>query len=361
MENNSFYDYAGVVHIHSRYSDGMGEFPEIIKAAKRVGADFLICTDHNTLLPLYDGWEGWREGVLVLVGEEISTPDGHYLALRVEKANDRKETQEIINEVVAQRGMGFLAHPYSSKRPWRDWSLEGYIGMEIINLDSMLWESLKKPMNILKLFIDLFKFLFFTFPIMKSFINIRPHQELAQWDLLNQKRKVVGIGSIDAHAAVKTGSKVYSFPSYEKSLNTVYTHLLLAEKLKGEGKDDKEKIYHALSQGKAYVAFDVLASPVGFRFWVEEESKWAAMGDTFLFNKTVILKVTLPKEARISLYRNGEMVEQNFNRELIYKTNLPGVYRVEVEHWEKKIIGGKLRPWIYSNPIYLVLKERENN
>ena len=56
---------------------------EVIRAAKATGLAFLGITDHNNLdaKPL----EGYRDGVLVLVGSELSTPAGHVLGLGLDR------------------------------------------------------------------------------------------------------------------------------------------------------------------------------------------------------------------------------------------------------------------------------------
>ena len=49
------FEYTGTLHVHSVFSDGSGEVPDIAKLAEEVGLDFLILTDHNTLRALKEG------------------------------------------------------------------------------------------------------------------------------------------------------------------------------------------------------------------------------------------------------------------------------------------------------------------
>ena len=75
-------EYAGALHVHSRYShDGRGTVEEIAAAAARTGVRVVFLTDHNTLAPLADGKEGWHGPTLVLVGSEITTNAGYLLLL----------------------------------------------------------------------------------------------------------------------------------------------------------------------------------------------------------------------------------------------------------------------------------------
>ena len=77
---NLFFDYSSCYHVHSTYSkhDGGGEMKEVIAEAQRARLDFIMMTDHNTVQPFYDQWEGWYDNLLVLTGTEVSYPFGHY-------------------------------------------------------------------------------------------------------------------------------------------------------------------------------------------------------------------------------------------------------------------------------------------
>lgn len=71
----------GVVHVHTRASDGGGDPLDVIAAARAAGLGFVAITDHNTLEA--KPFEGYRDGVLVIVGSELSTTAGHILALGI--------------------------------------------------------------------------------------------------------------------------------------------------------------------------------------------------------------------------------------------------------------------------------------
>ncbi|MFN8091344.1 MAG: PHP domain-containing protein [Vicinamibacteria bacterium] len=74
---------AGVVHVHTTLSDGGGTPEEVVAAARAAGLSFVALSDHNNLdaKPL----EGEHDGVLVLVGSELSTPAGHVLGLGLDR------------------------------------------------------------------------------------------------------------------------------------------------------------------------------------------------------------------------------------------------------------------------------------
>src|SRR5690606_25643630 len=53
------FDKTGVIHVHTRYSDGAGTVRRVAQAAVRAGLDFVIVTDHDTLAGLENGDDGW--------------------------------------------------------------------------------------------------------------------------------------------------------------------------------------------------------------------------------------------------------------------------------------------------------------
>ncbi|MFE0876859.1 CehA/McbA family metallohydrolase [Streptomyces smyrnaeus] len=73
--------YRGDCHLHTVHSDGRRTPEEVAAAARATGLDFLTTTEHNTTSG-HAAWQGlWGDDLLVLCGEEITTRNGHYLAL----------------------------------------------------------------------------------------------------------------------------------------------------------------------------------------------------------------------------------------------------------------------------------------
>ena len=52
------WSYRGNIHMHTVHSDGAGQVADLVAAAARADLDFIIITDHNTLVD--QGEEGWR-------------------------------------------------------------------------------------------------------------------------------------------------------------------------------------------------------------------------------------------------------------------------------------------------------------
>ncbi|WP_030415579.1 CehA/McbA family metallohydrolase [Streptomyces sp. NRRL S-1448] len=73
--------YRGDNHLHSVHSDGRRTPAEIAALARAAGLDFLTTTEHNTT-SAHRAWEGlWGDDLLILTGEEITTRNGHVVAM----------------------------------------------------------------------------------------------------------------------------------------------------------------------------------------------------------------------------------------------------------------------------------------
>lgn len=76
--------YRGDCHLHTVHSDGERGPAETAAAARAAGLDFITTTEHNTT-SAHGAWQGlWGDDLLILCGEEVTTRNGHYLALGTE-------------------------------------------------------------------------------------------------------------------------------------------------------------------------------------------------------------------------------------------------------------------------------------
>ncbi|MBA4423762.1 MAG: hypothetical protein C0390_11815 [Syntrophus sp. (in: bacteria)] len=348
-------DYAGVIHFHSAYSfDGRTPVAEIIRAANKSGVDFLLLTDHSTLQARKDGFEGWHDSTLLIVGEEIAPRFNHYLAFQLEESvatpKDLPDMppQAYVNRVRNRGGMGFIAHPdhegtalfHVKHYPWTDWSVTGYTGLGI-------WDFMTDWQNSLSGYLR--TVLSYTFPAF--FLRGPSPTTLARWDALTQEHRVVGIGELDNHDTLKRilGLNLSIFP-YGRVLRLIRTHILTETPLSGNSRADIATLFDALRNGRVYVALDHYRSSSGFSLFLTEEGRCATLGDEFVLHHTAELKVSVPYQARIRLIRNGFLYYQTTGKELSVKISEPGVYRVEA--YMKIYIG--YHPWIFSNPLYVI-------
>ncbi len=330
---SDYREYVGVIHIHTRYSDGAGTYEDIARIANAEHLDYLIVTDHNTLQPLRDGKQGWWGSVLVLVGDEISTRAGHYLALNVTQEIDRedKTTQQIIDEVNRQGGLGIIAHPYFKKRRWTDWTVTGFMGIEAYNAAHDTLDENRLRLALWTLTVP-------EQPFYWSLID-RPYDPLRKWDeLIAQYGRLVGIGSSDAHEIRLVGLK---FAPYEVLFQLIRTHLLIPS-----SRLTPEAVYTALRAGHAFFAIELTAPANGFSFQARHNGKTVGiMGDDIRWAQDLRLAVGLPSPGRIVLFKDGEPVGSSVGQAWEWPVAEPGVYRVEISRYDK--------PWIFSNPIYI--------
>ncbi len=329
-----YVDVAGVIHIHTRYShDAHGRFEEAIRVANAMRLDYLVFTEHNTLQPLRDGRQGWHGTVLALIGVEISTPSGHYLALNVTEEIDRHKftAQQVIDEVNRQGGLGFIAHPYFKNGRWRDWTVTGFTGIEAYNVAHDTLDENKLRLALWTL----------TAPAGPFYYSIldRPYDPLSAWDaMIHQHGKAVGIGSADAHEFHALG---ITFAPYEMMFQMARTHLLVPA-----GPLTPEAIYDALRRGHAYLSIELTAEARGFACVASlGERVLGVMGDEVALADGLRLRVTLPAAAQMALLKDGQPIAWMTGLSWDVPVIEPGAYRLEVTRHGK--------PWIISNPIYV--------
>ena len=328
MIPSTFYEVVGNVHLHTVHSDGSGTHEDVAAAARQAGLDFVIPTDHNVLVKEK---EGWRNGVLMLVGEETNDPDppqaSHFLSFDIDEdvAAFAPDPQTLIDEVHRQGGFGFVAHP--CERPgrfagegtfdWEHWEVEGYAGISIWNYMSEF----------------------------KSYLSNLP------MTLLQPGRPVSLIGASDAHANVYAAGplKLKIFP-YAQLFKTVNLHLLLAEPFSGDLAQDRALVYDAMRAGRSFVGYHVLGDPREFSFSARsvDGRVTATFGQEFTADGEVQFEIHSPLRARLRLLRDGKVVAEKTGRQLIYRSAQAGVYRVEAYRWA----WFRRRGWVFTNPIY---------
>jgi hypothetical protein len=345
------------LHMHTRYSDGYGNHTEIVQAALRAGLDAVIVTDHNVWV---DGPEGYykEDGkqVLLMVGEEIHDqardPQKNHLLVfgaRKELATLAPDPQLLLDGVASAGGLGFIAHPVDPPAPaigegdisWVDWEVRGYTGIELWNGFSEFKSLVRSKLH----------GVYYAYQPHRIAQGPQP-ETLKRWDnLLSSGRRVVVIGGSDAHAIPSRLGPLRRivFP-YDFHFTAINTHVLVPKPLSGEANTDSRMILEALSQGHAFVGYDLPASTRGFRFTAQGMEKTAWMGDEISAQNGVTFQIRLPKKTECILLKDGKPVRTWHQREsCTYITSEPGVFRVEAYLW----YAGRRRGWIFSNPIYV--------
>lgn len=350
------FDYAGAVHIHSKYSyDGNTSVEEIIKAAQRAGLDFIIISDHFRLDAKNAGWEGWHDNVFVLVGEEISPRYNHCVAVGIDKPiiawRKSSKPQDYIDEVNRQGGLALIAHPDHTgapkfgvnNYPWTDWTVKNYAAVSIWDLMTDWQEKLYS-----------FGAALFSF-VFPGFVLSGPKAEtLARWDAMNSdfRSKVAGYGEVDNHNSLKRyfGFNFRIFP-FDLSFSTIRTHVLLGEPLNRDVPAARKQLMNAIKSARLYVAQEKWNKAKGFLFRIYDTAGTAFTGEELkLTDKPVRLEARIPKQGRLIVVRNGQVIEETRKMYVSIDIEKSGTYRIEA--FQRKC--GIYKPWIYSNPIWVI-------
>jgi predicted metal-dependent phosphoesterase TrpH len=108
------------LHIHTHHSDGTASVPELLRYVAGWGElQVIAITDHDTIAGALEARRlASSFGVEVVVGEEVSTAEGHLLALFIEEwLPPGRPAAETIAAVHAQGGLCIAAHPFDRAVP----------------------------------------------------------------------------------------------------------------------------------------------------------------------------------------------------------------------------------------------------
>lgn len=352
------YEYVGNLHIHTPYSDGAEYHAKIAEAALLVGLDFLIFTDHNVRIGGIEGYYGDDDQgyVLLLSGEEVhdrtrSPQCNHVLVYQAEQelAPHAHTLSALLDAVQQAGGMSFIAHPddhdidwlNEPAIPWLDRFVDGFTGLEIWNFMSGFKDHIQTRREALRN----------VFRPEEVVVGPSPYT-LALWDdLLSQDRKVVGIGSADAHGTVyRFGPISHPVFAYDFLFSAVNTHILTKAPLNGDLEHDRNQLYQALRNGRAFIGYDIPGNTRGFRYSGQGQNASVVMGESIRLGHGITLQALAPARSHIKIIRHGEVVAEETNVEnLTHVVREPGAYRTEV--WRS--FHSIERAWILSNPIYV--------
>ena len=106
------------VHIHTRYGDGMATVAEVLDYVERAtDLDVIAVTEHDTLKAADDARDLHARGSYrfdLICGMEVTTLDGHLLALDIEQpVASFRRIEETLAAIHAQGGIAIAPHPLS--------------------------------------------------------------------------------------------------------------------------------------------------------------------------------------------------------------------------------------------------------
>ncbi len=356
----------GTFHIHSRLShDSRGELSEIIAAAQVTNTRIVGFTEHPD--PHRDvvasNVKGWESGIFFMAGTECSN------ALHWPDVLDRQ-------------GLRFVSHPEEVK----EFNRAQHAGMEIYNTHT---DALDEPVKalLLAMILNLPSVQAHPEAAFAAFLDY-PRDFLARFDHLTQEAPFTGIAANDSHQnqaieliAMPDGTvraryldgealwqggdpdagrlrlafghkdipaepKVLTravLDPYQISMRHVGTYLQINQ-------ISRRSVWHALSTGRAVIAFEIVAPLPEIGFWVEyRSSPRGTVGDEVAWEPGLRLRCVLPLEADIRIVRNGATFYEGRDSRHTAKNIPSGVYRMEafVE------LAGERWPWVITNPIYV--------
>ena len=347
----------GVVHIHTRRSDGTGTVEDVARAAARAGLSFVVITDHGDGTRKPDP-PAYRQGVLCIDAVEISVDGGHLVAIGLPEAPYPLggEARDAVEDVHRLGGWAVAAHPGSPKPDlaWRDWQAP-VDGIEWVNGDSE-WRD-ESALSLARMLLT------YPFRPRESLATLldRPDPVMKRWDELTAQRPVVGLAAADAHARVGLMSigEPYDarasipLPSYAAVFSALSV-TLEGVSLSQDAVADARAVVDALRGGRLYSTIDGLATGGELTFTASSGQASAGMGQALAIDGPVTLRVetTAPPDARITIFRDGQpmrVVDGVRIEELVPASS--AVYRVEVGL--PGTVGTPPVPWMVGNPIYV--------
>jgi hypothetical protein len=360
-----YYDYRGLVNVHSDLSIGSSSPSQIASAAKAAGLDFLVLTDLNAFEQNVHN-DSYMQGVMFLSGGKYSYLDSRLIFYSPNKSligENLGEAQIRLADMLTQKEDGnkesllVLAHPYKLGFTWSGDLAPGFDGIEVINVKSMsaqAWQSSKASVIWSAL----------IYPFNQGFalarLFLEPTEELNLFDKTLQQQKLSAFAGAEASArAFPLANYLVRFPSYQRNFEIVSNHVLLNSELTGNFNSDRTKIFSALKKGQFYIAFDALGDPKGFVTTLNDKSKVTMMGSRAKLSKNLMLNVRLPGTPKyfyeIIVYLNGERYRTFNEPEVAMPVTEPGVYRVQVRVAISMPLPDANRwvTWVYANPFFI--------
>ncbi|WP_339106051.1 PHP domain-containing protein [Haloterrigena salinisoli] len=126
------------LQVHTNASPCSSTPPErVAEAAADAGLDGIAVTDHDTLANVDAVRDAAPADLEVIAGVEVTTTEGHLLALDVTEAPPRTDPLTVIDRVHEQGGVAVLSHPFDTLRQYYKTDLEALAdvvdGIEAMN------------------------------------------------------------------------------------------------------------------------------------------------------------------------------------------------------------------------------------
>lgn len=359
VDFGNVYEYSGVIGIHTTYSDGTRSYREAEKMCDSQNLHFAITTDVNTAEPMKMPLDRRFGMTLMIPAVIISGDQGHERYLVIgdsipELPGKGVSVDSALIDAMRKGSLVILAHSRANESPAEKGRL--ITGMELYNFN----ESWKDAFSLLGINKLVGSYLGYTVNEHSlNYLLAYPEEKMNEFDRLNMKRRVVGIGVAGAGSYDILGwRRDYYFPSYQSVMGMVHTVIVTRTPYNATYKHDREITLDALRKGHAYVSFPGLEPARGFFFTASSGHSTVMMGDSLRLDGKATLGVSVPDSDGVEtqVLRNGKIIGRYHDVEGVNLTvSTPGEYRVQVFQ-KRTMLPFFLRrsyPWILSNPIYI--------
>jgi len=359
----------GAVHVHTVASgDAVGTVGEIASAAKAVGLDFVVISDHIRAGRAEESRRPrWVDGVLIMFAEETNLDEGHMLAVGTQphRYTLGPTARQAITDIHRLGGTAFVAHPVATRNAWQG-GYNNVGGLEIPNLAGALERLVSGPWGP-------FTRAVLAYPASAAATLLvaltETPESLATWDERTAldatpwPRRLSIVGGVDAH-----GPQILGMPTYEQAMRALTTTVWLDRDrdsmTDGDARVAASRVETWLGRGRAAVIIGAAGSAPGFEFMVRRADGGAGRRALFGPGQTVAVAdgewtftagLGGPGNYRIELVRDGVAIASREGEQIEYSTKQAGTYRVQVFRTDGPPGAGRegATPWILSNPIYL--------
>lgn len=334
----------GAYHLHSDQShDSRVSQRTYVEAAKALGLDFIVLTDHNARSVADLVAQADDKAVCVLASAELSTSFGHVVALgaRTMLSAEQRADLKVLDHIDAQQARAIVAHPSDGKRPWMGPYPETG-GVEIANWSASVRRQGHKLWPLGPLFT--LAWLANT-PLVLAQAYDRDDVALAIWDA-PQHQALHGFCALDAHGWIAPQDNLSGW------------HMVLGPSARATPMAHAHNdIMTSLRGGHFFCAAGLLGRAPAFAFVAQRHAhNVASHGDIIAQQNVDCLSVIAPKvtfgQTRLVVYRDGQVITDSDATTWRLDTPSPGVYRVEVWAQLPQVLGrARLVPVIYSNKL----------
>ncbi len=367
VDFGKYYEYSGVIGVHTSYSDGTRSYDEVEKMCDSEDLHFAITTDVNTVKPLERSLSRRFGMTLMIPAVEISADKGGDRFLVIGDSipilpGDNVSVDSALSYAHRKGSLIVLDRSRNLRRANENFGrLAGLVnGMELYNFNED-WKNLFSLTQINKVIGG-----YLTYPVnghSLTYLIRYPEKRIDEYNRLNESHRMVGIGAAGAGSNDILGwRRDYYFASYESVLRTVHTVIVTTELYSGKYWHDRQITLDAIRKGHVYISFPALEPARGFFFTASSGNSRAMMGDSLKLDSIARLRISLPdsNDVMTRVLRNGTIIKSYDDAGSVsFSVSTPGQYMVEV--FQKRLtlplFLSRAYPWILSNPIYIYKME----